>query len=70
MTTQTEQQPAEDDEGDPLAWLDPDEACMMGSVLSLIEHIIRDEDLRSNIIGMILCEIDEWGMARPKGRDN
>jgi hypothetical protein len=56
----------EDEGPDPLSFLPENEAQLMEGVLRIIEAGIADQELRDNIIGAIIDEIEEWADDVPK----
>jgi hypothetical protein len=56
----------EDDEKDPLEYLSEKENEVMSGVLSIIEAVIEDDELRNTLVGTILVEVQEWGVKKSK----
>ena len=56
-----------DDQGPDLLSLLPDnEAQVLDGVLRIINATIADQDLRENLIGAILDEVEDWAERAPK----
>lgn len=56
----------DEDEKDPLEYLTDKENETMSGILTIIEAVIEDDELRNTLVGTILVEVQEWGQKKSK----
>ena len=47
-----------------MRWLPEKQQHVVAAVIAVLEETLTDEDLKANVIGGMLAEIDEWGKTR------
>ena len=56
----------EKQEKDPLDYLPDNEAEVVAGVIAILDAVLTNAELKANIVGSILAEIEDWGDAQPK----
>lgn len=60
----------EEDDRDPLDWLEPKQQQIVAGVIEILEATLGDDkDLIDRVVGGMLAEIDEWGLEREALRE-